>query len=649
MSSLGRAISSGSNVLEGWRRADADLAKQRQNTLLLQDQNRQRQMLDQFAREGSGSFAPIDTPPPAGLTLPTTDDIGFEQIPEAQAPVAPAATKTPTNQVAQVKTQLDSMGVDPAATKIVTDAAKQNRKLTPQELDRIALLKFPTALIDVLQTPVAAGLNVASQLITGFANLSGRAVNAITGEPTVKTDYTARSWGATPLYDEYVRAPLEGDAAAREAETKKPPVDFSGITAAAKARNAQKAPVNFSNIAAAVEQVESRGRADAVSPKGAVGPMQTMPGTLADPGFGVRPAQSNTPEEQRRVGQDYLQAMLTKYNGNLDHALAAYNWGPSNTDAWIAAGADKSKLPKETRDYIPKVKTAMGVKGQESVTVDMGQEAAAEPLKMPQSQRENISMAESYLADPQAIPFEMERLNTIAQEQISILTQQRNEIARYAQILMQSGTADGVRQAMEMRNLIAQKDGELSSAREQVVQKQMYLQGMQGLREFAQARDPRRLSAVLSRFLGVPTAIQPRSDGTFNYFVNGVKTQSGVSAQQIASAALREFSPEARTAASELAALETKLQIELRYAPQVAAAIATATGKIETARTTGEYNIAVQDLKRLGFDVKVDTASGVAYVVKDGRQVYVLKPAVDLTTPQGIIPGQPTASRVSGL
>jgi soluble lytic murein transglycosylase-like protein len=46
---------------------------------------------------------------------------------------------------------------------------------------------------------------------------------------------------------------------------------------------------------------------------------------------------------------------LSKYSDNLDYALIAYNWGLGNTDKWIKAGADKSNIPKETRDYLVKV------------------------------------------------------------------------------------------------------------------------------------------------------------------------------------------------------------------------------------------------------------------------------------------------------
>lgn len=114
----------------------------------------------------------------------------------------------------------------------------------------------------------------------------------------------------------------------------------------------------MNNLNSAVEQVESGGNPNAVSPKGALGSMQTMPQTLLDPGFGVQPAKDNSPEELTRVGQDYLRAMMGKF-GNIDHALVAYNWGPGNAEEWINAGANIDDLPKETREYLRKVKARM--------------------------------------------------------------------------------------------------------------------------------------------------------------------------------------------------------------------------------------------------------------------------------------------------
>ena len=115
-----------------------------------------------------------------------------------------------------------------------------------------------------------------------------------------------------------------------------------------------KKKMNNSKIADAVKQVESGGDANAISPKGAVGTMQTIPSTLKDPGFGVKPAQNNSSKELERVGTEYLGAMQNKYD-NLNHALIAYNWGPGNADKWIKKGAKFAELPKETQNYVKKI------------------------------------------------------------------------------------------------------------------------------------------------------------------------------------------------------------------------------------------------------------------------------------------------------
>jgi hypothetical protein len=111
---------------------------------------------------------------------------------------------------------------------------------------------------------------------------------------------------------------------------------------------------------AAVEFAESAGNPNAVSPKGARGPMQLMPATAANPGFGIEPLtgdQINDPEANRKFGEQYLNTMFDRY-GNREDALAAYNWGPGNVDKWVAAGRDPNALPEETRGYIQKVTTS---------------------------------------------------------------------------------------------------------------------------------------------------------------------------------------------------------------------------------------------------------------------------------------------------
>jgi soluble lytic murein transglycosylase-like protein len=96
----------------------------------------------------------------------------------------------------------------------------------------------------------------------------------------------------------------------------------------------------------AVVAVESGFRPDAVSPKGAQGLMQLMPGTAQALGVG----DAFDPQGNLDGGVRHLSGLLALYGGDLRRALAAYNAGEG-------AVARHGGLPpyRETRDYVRKV------------------------------------------------------------------------------------------------------------------------------------------------------------------------------------------------------------------------------------------------------------------------------------------------------
>lgn len=85
-------------------------------------------------------------------------------------------------------------------------------------------------------------------------------------------------------------------------------------------------------IVRSIAKAESNFRLDAVSPKGAIGVMQLMPGTAA-----ALNADPLDPSQNAEAGAQYLRDLLEKYENDphqVTKAVAAYNAGPAAVDKY---------------------------------------------------------------------------------------------------------------------------------------------------------------------------------------------------------------------------------------------------------------------------------------------------------------------------
>lgn len=116
----------------------------------------------------------------------------------------------------------------------------------------------------------------------------------------------------------------------------------------------------------AVMREESFYRPEIGSAAGAVGLMQVMPATGKDIATSLNtPFDTETlkvPAVNIRFGAYYLRAMLNRFEGDYDRALAAYNGGAGNVNNWLKSSlmTEKKDFPSvitfyETREYISKV------------------------------------------------------------------------------------------------------------------------------------------------------------------------------------------------------------------------------------------------------------------------------------------------------
>jgi hypothetical protein len=145
---------------------------------------------------------------------------------------------------------------------------------------------------------------------------------------------------------------------------------------------------------------ESGMKAGAVGAAGEIGLGQFMPATAKS--LGIDPSK---PEEAIPGAAMYLRNNLNKFGGNMDQALAAYNWGPGNVAKYGMAGA-----PPQVRAYVAKIMGAKGTTSQGGgVGVGGGVGGGGTPLIGP---TQSTPLASAVTAQPQVNPFALAQLGS---------------------------------------------------------------------------------------------------------------------------------------------------------------------------------------------------------------------------------------------
>ena len=118
---------------------------------------------------------------------------------------------------------------------------------------------------------------------------------------------------------------VSGFGPAASAQNTMPPVDLNAVVAAASGKYRLDP-----DLVNSVIRAESGFNVRAVSPKGAQGLMQLMPGTASQLGV----PNAFDPQTNVEGGTRYLRELLERYNFDLIKALAAYNAGPRRVEQY---------------------------------------------------------------------------------------------------------------------------------------------------------------------------------------------------------------------------------------------------------------------------------------------------------------------------
>jgi hypothetical protein len=635
---FGQLVSGAGIVANRQRQAEDAMLQQRENLMRVQEANRLQEIR---SRMGEGAVDAANAPVPEFVQSPGTV-IGNPNAAPAAAPAANApAAAAPTRPVTQPSNAVPSAVRPPAAlavsqlpaaaprsvdqlANVPTEqlTAAEFQALSPQQrlqrlqnlnrdrqaaIDRAQLGKAPAAAADVVAggpyNAIAGGLTWAGNAL-GVPRI-GRALGIYDSDVTRVEVPKVGTGSATPYYDmirqvEQANQPVTeaqllerlktGEATRTKAAQQKFEADIKAAPQTfQKLEEKYNLPTGLLN---AVMMAESRGIPNQTSRAGAQGYFQFMPDTAKQYKVKVNDLNSEADGAAR-----LLRDLLKSSNGDLQTALAAYNWGIGNVQR-----QGMGNMPAETRNYIPKVLSLMNGK----------QAPAAAPQTVTQAVATGTP-TDVATAASNAVPVQPSKDGTMygpaqldasaRNPQIQQILTTRAALQKQVALFNQYGMGD---KAWEAVSKIQALDLGLYKNQADI-----------GVYEGATTGNFSRAMSVLSTFTGSPHQVMRRPDGNFDLYINGKVARAGLDGAQVEQLVRTQVDSEYR---QQLAKLQTERGTE-RFKTDEAIRLKVSEEVSRTAREVqlelikGNVKMAEKKLELSGFKA-IGTNSG------DGKVIY---------------------------
>jgi len=258
--------------------------------------------------------------------------------------------------------------------------------------------------------------------------------------------------------------------------------------------------------------------------------------------------------------------------------------------------------PPETQPTAATVVDGVDVEAQETVAQPQYSEELEAPEPEPQTRQAGVSEETNKILGNDS--FYLANPNTITREMRTVMNQRQN-LARMAEIYRRGRMGEQYAQALAS---LQELDNNL-----------LFLQGMEGITELTQFRDPRRLSAVMRNVTGANIDYQPRDDGRYNlvrYNPDGSfnVVREGLTPQEISNDARLRVSTNAREQASQLAAERARKELDFEFFQREENV--KALNAMAQAMQQGQMDLARELAGNAGGSLQ-ETTEGIAFVVTD--------------------------------